>query len=82
VKIILSSHLGDILVAANPSSLEGLAGQLLALEGDEMSAEGELIDGGFLAAEVEDADLGIRHTTAVAGLGVWLVLTVAVAVVQ
>ncbi len=44
-----------------------------------MYAEGELIDGGTLAAEVKNADLGIGDTAAEAGLGVWLVLAVAVA---
>ena len=32
-----------------------------------------------LASYIEDADLGIRHTSAIAGLGVRLVLIVAVA---
>lgn len=31
------------------------------------------------ASDIEDADLGVRHATAVAGLGVGLVLVVAVA---
>eukprot|EP00001_Collodictyon_triciliatum_P185356 33145_3 len=39
----------------------------------------ELIDASALAAEIEDADLGIRDTAAEAGLGVGLVFAVAVA---
>jgi hypothetical protein len=45
------------LVRANPGSLERLAAQLLILIGDEMAAEGELVDRGAFATEVEDPDL-------------------------
>lgn len=37
-----------------------------------MDAEGEFIDVGTLAAEVEDADFGVGYTTVEAGLGVRL----------
>lgn len=52
---------------------------LLVLVGDEVDAEGELLDTSTLAAKVEDADLGIGHSAAEARLGVRLVLAVAVA---
>ena len=35
-----------------------------------MNAEGEVIDVGLLAAEIEDADLGVRYTTVEPALGV------------
>ena len=37
-----------------------------------MDAKGKFIDVGTLAAQVEDADFGIRDTTVEAGLGIWL----------
>ena len=43
-----------------------------------MDAEWELIDSGLLPAQVEDPDLGVGDTTAEPGLGVRLVLAVAV----
>jgi len=79
MEVILASKLSDVFVAANTSGLESLAGELLYFEGDEMGAEWELINAGLLTSEVEDSDLGIRDTTAVAGLGVWLVLAITVA---
>ena len=47
------------LVGANTGGLEGLATQLLVLIGDKVAAEGELVDRGTLAAEIEDTDLVI-----------------------
>lgn len=44
-----------------------------------MDAERELVDGGLLAAQVEDPDLGVGDTSAETALGVRLVLAVAVA---
>jgi len=44
-----------------------------------MDTERELVHSGLLATKVIDADLGVGDTATEAGLGVWLVLTVAVA---
>jgi len=44
-----------------------------------VSAEGEVVDGSTLSAQVEDPDLGIRDTSVVSRLGIRLVLAVAVA---
>jgi len=44
-----------------------------------VDAKRELVDTSLLPAEVEDPDLGVRHTTAEPGLGVGLVLAVTVA---
>ena len=52
---------------------------LLKLVGGKVSTEREVIDRRLLAAEIIDADLRIWHTTAVAGLDVWFVLLVTVA---
>ena len=62
----------DVLVGANTGSLEGLRGDLLILVGDEVNAEGELVDVGLLATEIEDANLGVGHTTVEARLRVRL----------
>ena len=60
VEGILAGGLRDVLVCANTSGLEGLAGELFILIGDKVAAERELVDGGTLAAEVEDTDLEER----------------------
>lgn len=61
------------LVGANARGFESLTAQLLILVGDEVDAAWELIDVRTLTAQVEDADLGVGHTTVEAGLRVWLV---------
>ena len=43
-----------------------------------MDAEWKLVDASLLPAQIEDPDLGIWHTTAEPGLGVRLVLTIAI----
>ena len=60
----------NVLVGANTGSLEGLRGDLLILVGDEVNAEGELVDVGLLATEIEDANLGVGDTTVEPALGV------------
>lgn len=75
VETFLSGGLDEVLVGANTGGLEGLGAQLLILVGDEVDAEREVVDGGTLAAEVEDADLGVRHTTVEARLRVRLQMT-------
>jgi len=79
MEVFFGSHLHDVLVAANASSFESLAGQLFSLQRDEVHAEGELISGSPLSAKIKDADLSIWHTTAITGLGVWLVLAIPIA---
>lgn len=79
VETITAGHLGDVLVGADTGSLKSLRGDLLALEGDEVDASGELVDISLLLAEIEDADLGVGDTTAVAGFDVGLALAIAVA---
>lgn len=79
VEGILGSHLGNVFVAANATSFEGLAGQLLSLQRDKVHAEGELICGSLLTTKIKDTDLGVWHTTAITGLGVRPVLAIPVA---
>ena len=72
--------LGDhVLVGSNTSGLEGLRADHFLLLGDEMDAAGEIVPLGLLLTTVIEADLGVGHTTVVAGLGVRLVLLVSVA---
>lgn len=79
VEPITTSVLGDVLVSSDTGSFQGFRADLFALVGDQVHAEGEFVAGGLLAAQVEDTDLGIGDTAAVAGLGVRLVLAVAIA---
>ena len=63
---------GNVLVGADAGGFEGFGGQLLVLIGDHVHAEGEFVDVGTLAAQIENADFGIGHTAVEAGLGIWL----------
>jgi hypothetical protein len=62
----------DSLVGADTGSLESLGAQLFILVGNQVDAQGELVDVRTLSAKVEDADLGIRYTTVEPRLGVRL----------
>lgn len=53
----------DVLVGADAGGFESFGAQLLVLVGDEVHAHGELVDICTLAAQVEDADLGVWYTT-------------------
>ena len=64
--------LENILVGADTGGFEGFRGQLLVLVGDHVDAEGEFIDVGAFAAQIENADFGIGDTAVEAGLGIWL----------
>jgi len=78
VELILGRVLHHVLVAADTAGLESLSRELLVFIGDEMDAEWEVVDVSLLAAQIEDPDLGIWHTTAEPRLGVRLVLAVPV----
>ena len=54
---VLAGGLGHVLVGANTGGLESLGRQLLVLVRDERRAEGEVIDAGTLAPQIEDTDL-------------------------
>ena len=56
---ILAGGLGDVLVGANSGGFESLRRELLILIGDEVAAEGELVNRGTLAAEIVDAYLSV-----------------------
>ena len=62
----------EVLVCANAGGFEGFGGELLVFVGDHVYAEGKFIDVGTLAAEIEDADFGVGHTTVEAGFRIWL----------
>lgn len=76
---ILSGGLHHVLVGANTGGLESLGRELLILVGNQVAAEGELVNVGTLAAKIEDPNFGVGHTTVVPRLGVRLVLAVTVA---
>jgi hypothetical protein len=78
VEVLFADVLHHVLVAADAGGLERLGTQLFILVGDQVHAQRELGAGGLLATQVEDADLRVWHTTAMARLDVWLVLTVSV----
>merc|ERR1711994_635545 len=78
VELILGRVLHHVLVAANTAGLESLSGQLLVLIGDQVDAEGEIVNMSFLATQIVDPDLGVWDTTAEPRLGIRLVLTIPV----
>jgi hypothetical protein len=63
---------GGVLVGLDTGRLEGLGGNLLALQRDDVDAEGEVICGRLLTATVEDANLWVGDTTVVSGLWIGL----------
>jgi hypothetical protein len=79
VETFLSSGLDEVLVGANTGGFESLRGQLLVFVGDHVHTGREVIDIGLLTSKIEDTDLWVGDTTVEAGLGVGLVLAVAVA---
>merc|ERR1719184_659237 len=79
VETFLAAVLDKVLVAANPSCLKGLRGELLELIRDQMDREGLLILSSLLPAQIKNPDLGVGDTTVKPTLGVGVVLAVAVA---
>ena len=65
---VLSGGLGNVFVASDPGSLQSFGRQLLLLVRDQVGHKGEEVDRRLLVADVVDADLGVRHAAAVAGL--------------
>lgn len=76
---LTARHLGNVFVGADTGSLQSLGRQLLVLVGNEVHAQGEVVDGSALATQVVRADLSVGDTTVVTRLGVRLVLAVTVA---
>lgn len=72
VETLLSGVLDEVLVGADTGSLKSLGTQLLVLVRDEVDAQREVIDLSALAAQIEDADLGVGDTTVEARLGIRL----------
>ena len=64
-----------VLVSSNTGSFEGLRGDLFLLVGDHMDTSGEHIPVALLLSTVVHSDLGVRHTTVEARLGVCLLYT-------
>jgi hypothetical protein len=60
------------LVGANTGSLQSLRAQLFIFVGDQVDAEGKLVNVRTLSAKIEDSDLRIGDTTVEAGLGIGL----------
>lgn len=78
VETFLTGDLDKVLVGANTGGLESLGGQLLVLVGNQVDAHGEVIHVGLLTTKIEDTNLRVGNTTVEPGLGVRLVLAVAV----
>lgn len=62
----------NLLVGADTGGFEGFRRQLLVFIGDHVDAEGEFIDVGTLATQIENANFGVWDTAVEAGLGIWL----------
>jgi hypothetical protein len=76
VEVILANTVDHVLVSSDTGSLKGLGGDLLLLEREKVDASGEGVHRQLLLSDIEDLDLSLRHTTAVARLDVRLVLDV------
>lgn len=73
METILPTGLDEVLVGTYTSCLKSLGRELLVLIRDEVHAEREFIDAGTLAAQIEDADLGVGNTAVETGLWIRLV---------
>ena len=62
----------DILVGADTGCFEGFRRKLFIFVGDHMDAEGEFVDIGTLATQIENSDLRVGDTTIESRLGIWL----------
>jgi hypothetical protein len=79
VETVLGGSTGHVLVDNNTSSFESFRRKLFFFTRNEVTAERKLVSRGLLVTGVEDSQLSIWDTTAVARLDVRLVLTVSVA---
>ena len=70
--LFAAGYLREVFVGADTGCFEGFAGELFVFVGDHVDAEGEVIDVGAFASEIEDSDLGVGNTTVESGFGVWL----------
>jgi len=59
VEGVLSGGLGDVLVAANATSLKSLGRDLLLLVAQQVDTERELVNTGLLTTQIVDTDLGV-----------------------
>lgn len=66
VVTILTDGVGQVLVDGDTAGLECLRGDLLLFVADQVSHEGEEIDGGFLGTDVVNLDFRFGDTTAIA----------------
>ena len=76
VEVILANGVDHVLVGSDTGRLERLRGDLFLLQGEKVHARGERVHGELLLADIEDLDLSLRYTTAVARLDIRLVLDV------
>jgi len=79
VEALLSALVLHVFVAGDTGGFEGLGADLLLLAGDQVDAHGELVVAGLLLSDIVNSNLGVRHSTTVARLGVGLVFLVPVA---
>ena len=78
VETLLSCVDLHVFVSGDTGCLQRLRRDLLLFVRDHMDASWEHVPAGLLLATVVHSDLGIRHTTVEAGLGVGLVLLVSI----
>ena len=76
VERVLAHGLDHVLVGGDTGSLKGLGRDLLLLKGEEVNASRERVHAELFLSDIEDLDLGLRYTTAVARFDVGLVLDV------
>lgn len=67
VESIFTRGLDDVLVGANTSGFESFRRQLFVFVRNQVTAEGEVVNGRSLPAEIVDTDLGVGDTTVVSG---------------
>ena len=69
VEGVLSCEFNQIFVARNTACFKRFRADLFLLHGDSVHGEREHVNVGLLITDIINTDLGIRHTSVVAGLG-------------
>jgi len=79
VEAVFATHSDQISIGSDSRCLQSLRGDLDLLLGHKVDDQREQVHGSLPAPDIEDADFGVGHTTAISRFDPWLTLALAVA---
>lgn len=82
VELIFAAMLDQVFVAANTSGFQSFWAQLFVFIGHQMHTQREILDGGFLSAQIENTDFWVWHTTTEPRFWIRLIFAIAIAVTE